>query len=195
VAPVILDWIRESFESFFSGKRKKPRRRKKRAKRKPSPKVRSRSGKRKKKSKRALPPQKRVRITPPPQSKKMPAPAPLKRIIRRPGSFSSRRPVPPAVPPRPVRAQIPSKPKVPTGIKIGTITHYFNKIQVGVLTVEKPLKVGDIIAIRRNNEPIGKEPVKSLQINHIPIDEARKGEEIGMKFLSPVKAGDEVFRQ
>jgi hypothetical protein len=201
----MLDWLKKSFENLFGGRRKRSRRRKKTAKRKSAKKIRRRSlkpgGKPSKKIrpkiKSSVVSRASVRITPPPQTKRIlraaspksysPSPA-MRRAALRPLRTNL---------PRPAGSQreVPVKPKAPAGVKIGTITHYFNKIQVGVLTVEKPLKVGDLIEIRRQGERIGKEPVRSLQINHIPIDEARKGEEIGMKFTSPVHAGDEVFKQ
>jgi hypothetical protein len=84
--------------------------------------------------------------------------------------------------------------KAPTGTKAGMITHFFNKIQVGVIRLESPVSVGDKLKILRQGRLLGKEKVLSMQINHIPVESARKGEEIGLKMKTSAAPGDEVFK-
>lgn len=92
----------------------------------------------------------------------------------------------------------PAKPvKEKTAIKpilLGEITHYFPQAKAGVVKVGKMnIKVGDPIWIRGETTNF-KQMVKSMQINRIPIDEAKPGEEIGIEVKSRVRAGDQVYK-
>ncbi len=80
--------------------------------------------------------------------------------------------------------------------KIGIITHYFGKIGVGVIRVERgELKIGDKIAIRAKDGTVKLEQeVNSIQVEHQPVQAAKKGEDVGLKFDGEVKEGDEVYR-
>ncbi len=78
------------------------------------------------------------------------------------------------------------------GKKVGKITHYFNKIGVAVIELEDNLKEGDKIKIKGSNTDFD-QPVKSMQIEHEKIEEAKAGQAIGMKVAEPVREGDEVF--
>lgn len=80
--------------------------------------------------------------------------------------------------------------------KIGIITHYFGKIGVGVIKMEKgKLKIGDKIAIRAKDGTARLEQeVNSIQVEHQPVQAAKKGEDVGLKFDGEVKEGDEVYR-
>lgn len=79
--------------------------------------------------------------------------------------------------------------------KIGVITHYFSKVGAGVIEISaKELCVGDTIIIKGPTTEL-KQKIKSLQINRIPVDSARKGEEVGIEVKKRVRPGDEVFRQ
>jgi hypothetical protein len=96
--------------------------------------------------------------------------------------------------PAAVRAAKKTPVKKIRGERIGTVSHYFTKIQVCVVNIEKSLNVGDTIEVRRGNENLGKEKIQSMQINHIPIEQARKGEEIGMKMKAQAKSGDTIYK-
>lgn len=77
--------------------------------------------------------------------------------------------------------------------KIGDITHYFDKINVAVVDVLAPIKVGDRIKIVGHGQEFEQE-VTSIQIEHENIEEAKKGQSIGLKVDQPVKKGDEVYK-
>ncbi len=74
--------------------------------------------------------------------------------------------------------------EAPTGcveiIPIGHITAYFDKIQVAVIKLAKPLRLGDIIQITAD-DMLFQQPVDSMQINRKPVKIAKKGSEIGLK--------------
>ena len=81
-------------------------------------------------------------------------------------------------------------------VKVGKITHYYDKIGVAVLAVsEAPLKTGETIKItdKEGNELFTQE-VTSMQKEHQNIPEAKVGEEVGLKVEQEVKEGDEVYK-
>jgi len=198
---MILDWIKKSFERFLKSRRTK--RKKRRGRRKASRRGSKRRSKKPIQRGHKARKQKQERLTS--QRKPLP-PRPLAKAVpvnpsQSPRGFSKRyqRNLRPAssrtVPTRPASSFPRRAPgaSVLSGAKAGTITHYFGKIQVAVLTVERALKTGDKVDIRRKGLSVGKDSVRSMQINHIPIDEARKGEEIGLKLLASAQPGDEIF--
>lgn len=76
---------------------------------------------------------------------------------------------------------------------IGKITHYFNKISVGIIEItDGELKVGDTIHIKGHTSDFT-QPVTSMQLEHASIEKAKKGDAIGIKVDSPVHEHDEVY--
>jgi U32 family peptidase len=78
--------------------------------------------------------------------------------------------------------------------QIGKITHYFNKISVGVIELSDELKVGDKIHILGGEERDFEQEVESIQIEHESVKKAGKGEAVGFKVAETVKPGDKVFK-
>ena len=77
--------------------------------------------------------------------------------------------------------------------QIGTITHYFNKISVGIIELtEGELKIGDTIHIKGHTSDFTQQ-VNSMQIEHEAIEKAKKGDAIGIKVDFPVHEHDQVF--
>ncbi len=76
---------------------------------------------------------------------------------------------------------------------IGEITHYFGKIDVGIIELKKKLKVGEKIHIKGSTTDFEQE-VKSIQIDHQDVKKAKKGDAIGIKVENKVREGDEVYR-
>lgn len=77
--------------------------------------------------------------------------------------------------------------------QIGKITHYFDRIGVGVIELTDDLKVGDTIKIVGGDREIIQE-VSSMQIEHKNIEKAKGGEAIGLKVEGVVKPGDSVYK-
>ena len=77
--------------------------------------------------------------------------------------------------------------------KVGKITHYFDKIGVAVVELSDRLAVGDTIKISGHNQEFTMK-VESMQVEHQQIQEAQKGQTIGMKVDQEVKEGDEVYK-
>jgi len=77
--------------------------------------------------------------------------------------------------------------------KVGNVSHFFSKISVAVVELTAPLRVGDTIAVKgmtTNFEQI----VDSMQIEHEDVNEAKKGDSIGLKVKDRVREGDIVYR-
>ena len=76
---------------------------------------------------------------------------------------------------------------------IGKITHYFNKISVGIIEItDGELKIGDTVHIKGHTSDFTQQ-VTSMQIEHAAIEQAKKGDAIGIKVDSPVHEHDQVF--
>ena len=79
-------------------------------------------------------------------------------------------------------------------IKIGEVTHYFNKIGVAAIKIiSGELKKGDTIHIKGHTTDFTQE-IDSIQVEHQPVEVAKTGDEIGIKVDNMVREGDEVFK-
>jgi len=88
----------------------------------------------------------------------------------------------------------PSKKKGPAGDQLGEVAAFFRIPVVAVIKVKQgSLKVGDHLWIKGHTTDL-KQTIHSMQINHQPIREARKGQEAGVKVSSRVRRGDRVYR-
>ena len=76
---------------------------------------------------------------------------------------------------------------------VGKITHYFGKIEVGIIELGKKLNVGDTIHVKGGTTDFEQE-VKSIQIEHEQIEKAKKGDVIGLEIKEKVREGDEVYK-
>ncbi|OYT66292.1 hypothetical protein B6U74_01310 [Candidatus Bathyarchaeota archaeon ex4484_205] len=78
--------------------------------------------------------------------------------------------------------------------EIGVVMHYFTKIGVAVVKIERgSLKVGDKIHIRGHTTDFT-QLVESMQVEHEPIQEATPGQSIGLKVVERVREGDKVYK-
>jgi GTPase len=78
--------------------------------------------------------------------------------------------------------------------EIGKISHYFSKINVGVIEITKgELRVGDTIHMKGHTSDFYQK-VQSLQVEHSPVDSIRIGESAGLKVESPVRENDLVLK-
>jgi putative protease len=84
------------------------------------------------------------------------------------------------------------KPKVKKEKLLGKIAHYFDKISVAAINVKAPIKVGDVLHIKGHTTDFD-QPVDSMQIEHVAVEKAKKGDDIGIKVSQYVREGDGVF--
>ncbi len=80
--------------------------------------------------------------------------------------------------------------------KVGRIDHYYDNIGVAVLEVtDNAVSVGDTIKITdKDGEEKFTQKVESIQMDHESVDEANKGDAVGLKIDQPVSEGDLVYR-
>jgi U32 family peptidase len=76
--------------------------------------------------------------------------------------------------------------------KIGTISHFFDKISVGTIKLNDKLKVGDKVRIQGGTTNFEQE-IAEIQLEHESIPEGKKGQEVGVKVNDKVREGDGVF--
>jgi len=94
---------------------------------------------------------------------------------------------------RPVKkARVARKVKKKENI-IGKITHYFPKVRAGVIKLKAPLAIGDTIKIKGHTTDFT-QTVNSMQIDRVPINQAKKGQEIGLLVDSRVRQHDKVYK-
>ena len=78
-------------------------------------------------------------------------------------------------------------------IRIGQVTHYYNRIGVAVLLLTGELRQGDTIHILGRTTELSQR-VFSLEVEHRRIYSATSGMEIALKVDEPVRAGDKVYK-
>jgi len=76
---------------------------------------------------------------------------------------------------------------------IGMISHFYPKISVAVVDLQDTVRVGDKISIERETGTF-EQVVDSMQIEHENINEAKKGQSIGLKIIDKTREGAKVFK-
>ena len=85
-------------------------------------------------------------------------------------------------------------PKEKEGKLIGRITHYFDKIEVGVIELTAPLAVGDTIKVVGGEDTDFSQEVESMEVEHEKIKKAKKGNSVGLKIKEKVREGYKVYK-
>lgn len=76
---------------------------------------------------------------------------------------------------------------------IGKVVHYYDKLGVAIIDLEKGgLKVGDQVKFKHGEEEFNQK-VESLQVEHEVVDSVKKGDSFGVKVDKPTKPGTEVY--
>jgi putative protease len=83
--------------------------------------------------------------------------------------------------------------EVQEGKLIGKITHYFGKIGVAVIELSDTLKVGDTIRIAGGATDFT-QTVDSMEVEHQKVQEAKKGESVGLKVNEKVREDYQVYK-
>lgn len=76
---------------------------------------------------------------------------------------------------------------------IGKVTHFYDKISVGIVKFSAAVKLGDLLHFKGRKCDFV-QAVNSLQFNHKSIEKAARGKEVGLKVKQKVEEGDLVFR-
>ena len=75
---------------------------------------------------------------------------------------------------------------------VGKVIHYYDKIGVAVIKLEKSLKVGDIVNFVHGENEF-KQTIESMQLEHIQIKEGKKGHEVAVKIDKEAKSGTLIY--
>jgi hypothetical protein len=76
---------------------------------------------------------------------------------------------------------------------IGLVTHYFPKVRAAVIKLKAPLSLGETIRIKGHTTDFT-QTITSMQIDRVPINSAKKGDEIGLLVNSRVRSNDIVSK-
>ena len=76
--------------------------------------------------------------------------------------------------------------------QIGKVMSYFSHVEVAAIKLSGKLKVGDRIHIKGHTTDFEQE-IKSMQINREDVEEAKKGDEIGVEAKEKVRPNDAVY--
>lgn len=78
--------------------------------------------------------------------------------------------------------------------RIGVVTHYFGKLTVAIVKIEKEgLKVGDTVHFKGHTSDFTQE-VQSMELEHKAIQEAKVGDSVGIKVSEHAREEDVVYQ-
>ena len=89
------------------------------------------------------------------------------------------------------RVSVRKKPK--TSPVLGKVVHYYDRIGVAVLELRGTITLGDNVCFRRADDEFCQN-VDSLQIDHVAVRSAKKGQDVGMKVMRQAEPGTLVLR-
>ena len=78
--------------------------------------------------------------------------------------------------------------------KVGTVTHYYDKIGVAIVELNNTLSVGEKVKFIKDGESLFEQTIESIQVEHKKLDSANAGDVVGLKTNEVVKTGTEIFK-
>jgi translation elongation factor EF-1alpha len=75
---------------------------------------------------------------------------------------------------------------------IGFVTHFYGGIGVAIVKFSVPVAIGTKLHFKGATTDFT-DTVRSIQYDHQAIEEAKKGQEVGIKVKDKVREGDEVY--
>lgn len=78
-------------------------------------------------------------------------------------------------------------------VSLGEVEDYFSHIGVIALTLKSALSIGNTIHVHGHTTDLT-QTVDSMQIDHALIQDAKKGDSVGIKANDKCRKGDQVFR-
>ena len=78
--------------------------------------------------------------------------------------------------------------------EVGKVLHYFSRIGVAIIELKAPLSIGDQILVKGPTSDF-EQAIESMQIEHINVNTAKKGDSIGLKVNKLVKPNDIVYKK
>ena len=78
--------------------------------------------------------------------------------------------------------------------EIGSVMTYYNNIGVAAIDLTGNVKVGDTIIIRGYTTDV-EHVIDNMEIDHKSVQEAKSGDEIGIKVASKLRKKDRVYKK
>ena len=79
-------------------------------------------------------------------------------------------------------------------IEVGSILHFFSKINVAVVELSTSLSVGDMTLVKGPQTDF-EQTVESMQIEHKNLQKAEKGQSIGLKLVQSAREKDIIYKK
>jgi translation elongation factor EF-1alpha len=76
---------------------------------------------------------------------------------------------------------------------VGKVIHYYDKIGVAVIKLQKSLKVEDKVRFEKGDMSF-EQIIESMQLEHEPISEGKKGQDIAVKVDKVIKKDVSVYK-
>ena len=96
--------------------------------------------------------------------------------------------------PRPAPAPVVPRGPLPGEERVGFVTHYYGHLSVAAIRLESgSLRVGDTIRILGHTSDF-RQRIESMQIEHQPVTEAGRRQEIGLKVTEHARENDDVYK-
>lgn len=76
---------------------------------------------------------------------------------------------------------------------VGTVTHYFAKPRVGVVSLTGEVSVGHTLRFDGHGADF-QQTVTSMQVDHVAVESAPSGTEVAIRVDQRVRAGTAVYR-
>jgi putative protease len=77
--------------------------------------------------------------------------------------------------------------------RVGTVTHFFSRLKVATVKLEGPVRLGDRLHVKGKHDDFVVR-VRSMQIDHAPIERAEAGQVVGIRLGRKAHDGDAVLR-
>lgn len=79
-------------------------------------------------------------------------------------------------------------------LKVGKVTHYYDKIKVVVVELSGDLMIGDIIKFSKDGDDLFEQVVESIQVEHKKVVNAKPGDVVGLQVNDEAKEGTEIYK-
>jgi len=76
---------------------------------------------------------------------------------------------------------------------IGEVSDFFAKVNAAAIKLSAPLKVGDTIKVKGGENEF-EQVVESMQVDRKDIQEAKKGDEVGILLKDKARKGYKIFK-
>ena len=78
--------------------------------------------------------------------------------------------------------------------EIGYVSNYFKNISVAAVEItDGSILVGDTLHFRGHTTDF-KVPIDSMQVDHVSVTQAKKGDSIGLKVSAKIRKHDKVYK-